>query len=562
MTTLLQDKKSNFHVLSGLMSNPDILNNTQEYSVQVEDFPERYHKIIFGAIYNLHQQGIEEITPVSIDGLLSTLPVQYDVFNSNGGVEYLFKMEELGESENFNYFYNRMKKYSLLRAYSSNGVNISDIYDVTMVDVKESEKQQEIFDVMGIEDIVKHVESKLIEIKDSFLFDSENKGGHMSDNIEDILEQKMEKPTYGANLASSYYTAATRGAMFKKVHLISAASGVGKSRFALANMLTICVPEKWDSKKQEWIKTGATGRGVYIGTELEEDEVKIPALCYIADVDEDKLQNARLTEDEKTRLRKAVVILKETPFWYEQLHDFDLDDIEHVIVKNINKNDVSYIAHDYIHASMKIYTSMAKAGAKNMQEHQVLYQISVKLKEIANKHNIFLLTSTQLNANYKDQENMDDSALSGSKAIAQKVDIGGLLLNITAKDEEIIDAVMGGQNGGQGMFGKRPNLSLNIYKNRGNKWKLIRIWMYFNHGTLHCEDLFVTNYKGELIPDIEPLHIVFEQMEEVDEKDIPESIINETININPHTLVDLETGEILPSLSEEAEEAPKQEFNF
>lgn len=534
MTALLQDKKSNFHVLAGLMNSPDILSNTQDYSITVDDFSERFHQIVFASIYNLHHQGIEEITPVSVDGLLSTLPIQYDIFNSNGGVEYLFKMEELGEAVNFDYFYTRMKKYSLLRAYTSQGVNISDIYDPTLVDVKESELQQEAFDIMSVEDIVKHVENKLLEIKGEFLFDSDNQGGHMSENVKEMLLQKMEKPSYGANLISSYFTAATRGAMPKKVFLVSAASGVGKSRFALANMLKISVPEKWDSKEQAWIQTGATGHSLYVGTELEEDEVKIPALCYIADVDEDKVQNARLTEDEKERLLKAVEILERTPIWYEQLHDFDLSDIEHVITKNIAKNDVQFVAYDYIHSSMKMFSSMAKSGASNMQEHQILLQMSIKLKEIANRHGVFLLTSTQLNANYKDQENnMDDSALSGAKSISTKVDIGALLLNITAADDELIDSIMAGQGENHGMFGDRPNITLNLYKNRGNKWKLIRIFLRFHHGTLHCDDLWVTDYKGTLIPNIQPLHIVFDEIEEVDEKDIPEEIKSEALNIDP-----------------------------
>lgn len=552
--TILQDKKANFHVLSALMDNPEILSNTQDYNIKLDDFPERFHQIIFGAIYNLYAQGAEEITPVSIDGLLSTLPVQYDILNSNGGLEYLFKMEELGESANLDYFYNRMKKYSLLRAYRLKGIDISDIYDETMIDVKESETQQEEFDRMTVRDIVKHVENKMVDIKDEFMFDSENMGGHMSENARDILLQKFEKPSYGAGFISGYYTAATRGALLKKVHLISAASGVGKSRFAMANMLKITVPEKWDSKTNSWIKTGAKGRGVYIGTELEEDEVKVPALCYIADVDEDKVQNARLSKEEKQRLLRAAEILEETPVWYEQLHDFDLADIEHVISKNITKNDVNYVFYDYLHTSMKMLSSMSKAGVKNLQEHQILLQMSVKLKEIANRYGIFLMTSTQLNDNYKDQDNnMDASALSGSKAIATKVDIGGLLLNITAKDEELIDTIMSGQADGQGRFSSRPNLTINLYKNRGNKWKMVRFWVLFNHGTLHCDDLWVTNYRGDIISEIQPLDVVFDEMDEVDESEIPDYIKNEIINIDPHN------EDPLPDIFYEPS---PEEFNF
>lgn len=569
MTTLLQDKKSNFHVLAGLMNNPDILSNTQEYGVKVEDFPERYHKIIFGAIYNLHSQGVEEITPVSIDGLLSTLPVQYDVFNSNGGLDYLFKMEELGESENFNYFYNRMKKYSLLRAYDSNGIDIRDIYDVNMVDVKESEKQQEEFDRMSLDDIVSHVEMKTIGIKGDFLFDNENKGSHMAEGLREEIRDITKKPRYGNQLASKYYTAITMGALPKKLMLISGSSGSGKSRFALANILTICIPEIWDSKERKWFKTGATGRGVFISTEQEDMEIKIPSVCFIADVDEGKLRRGQLTKEEYIRVEKAVDILEEAPIWFEELHDFDLQDIEYIIEKNVRENGVTHIAHDYIHTSMKIFSSMAKAGAKNLQEHQILLQMSIKLKELANKYGIWLTTATQLNNKHREDGNLDDSTLAGAKAIAQKVDFGAIMIPVSKKDEEIIDTIMGGKDGSAGRFGKRPTHSISVYKLRGGRWKDIRIWIFFGLQNLRCEDLFVTDYDGNLITEIEPLTIKTDS-EEVDEKDIPEPITNETININPH--YDTETGEILSSISTPSStedslpdifnEPPTQEFNF
>src|SRR5690606_7804898 len=132
----------------------------------------------------------------------------------------------------------------------------------------------------------------------------------------------------------------------------------------------------------------------------------------------------------------------EAPIWFEELHDFDLADIEYVIEKHVRKNNVTHIAHDYIHSSMKLFSSMAKAGAKNLQEHQILLQMSIKLKELANKHNIWLTTSTQLNNSYRETGRLDDSALSGAKAIAQKVDFGALMLPMNPKDEEIVDTIM------------------------------------------------------------------------------------------------------------------------
>jgi replicative DNA helicase len=510
----LQDKKAIMHVFAGLMAEPELMGMSKQYNLKVEDFPEKFHKLIFGAIFNLYQQGISEISPQVIDGYLSAFALQYKIYEDNSGLDYLFKVEELGMPSNFDYYYNRIKKYSFLRACISQGINVSDIFDTTMVDIKDSEKQQEVFDEMTLEDMVKRIEDRVMDIKGDFLFDSENNGSQMAEGLREAIAEKKLKPTYGNQLASSYYTAVTRGALPRKLMLISGNSGSGKSRFALANILTICVPEIYDSKKGQWVKTGATGRGAFISTELEDMEIKIPSLCFIADIDEDKIHRALLTEEEQIRLDRAIEILEITPVWFEELHDFDLDDIEHVIEKNVRKNGVTHVAHDYIHTSMKMFSSMAKAGARNLQEHQILLQMSIKLKEIANKHNIWLTTSTQLNNSYKDEENnMDDSALSGAKAIAQKVDFGALMLPVSTKDEDVIEAVMSG-TGGSGQFGMYPTHSINVYKSRGGRWKRIRIWINFNLSNLRCTDLFVTDYKGVLIPNIKPLHIVYETKEE------------------------------------------------
>lgn len=332
------------HVFAGLIAEPELMSMSKQYNLKVDDFPEKFHKLIFGSIFNLYQQGISEISPQVLDGYLSAFALQYRIYEDNQGLDYLFKVEELGMPSNFDYYYNRIKKYSFLRTCISQGINVSDIFDTTMVDIKDSEKQQEAFDEMSLEDMVKRIENRVMDIKGEFLFDSEKRGSQMAEGLRETIADKKLKPTYGNQLASSYYTAVTRGALPRKLMLISGNSGSGKSRFALANLLTICVPEIYDKEKNKWVKTGATGRGTFISTELEDMEIKIPSLCFIADIDEDKIHRAALSDEEQIRLDRAIEILEETPIWFEELHDFDLEDIEHVIEKNIRKNGVTHIA--------------------------------------------------------------------------------------------------------------------------------------------------------------------------------------------------------------------------
>ena len=125
----------------------------------------------------------------------------------------------------------------------------------------------------------------------------------------------------------------------------------------------------------------------------------------------------------------------------------------------------------------------------------------------ANKFNIYLGSSTQLNDSYKDDSNKDAGALKGSKAIIEKADYGVLALPVTHKDLKRLKPIIESE----GRFGSvTPNMSYYIFKNRGGKWKAIIVWTKINLGTMREVDCFVTDYNFELVTDIEKTLIEFQ----------------------------------------------------
>ena len=505
--TQLQDKKAIMHVFSGLLKEPSLLGSAKGYKLNVEDFPEKFHKIIFAGLFNLYSQGVEKITPVEIDGYLSNYDNQYRIYNDNGGIEYLYKLEELGEIENFDYHFNRIKKFSFLRSCILNGIDVSDFYDHLVVDVKESEKQQFLFDAMSLNDMIKHIELKMVSIKEDFLHNNSKNHSHMGDNVRDIIAEAQLAPNYGYNLASAYLNFISRGARLGAFYLLSGNTGSGKTRHGLANLFNACIPEIWDSESKSWVLTGATGRGLFITTENDEKEIKIPAICYIAEVNEEKFHSASLTKEEKERVNRAVEILEQSNIWFEELMDFDIEDISETLERNILKNGVDVIVFDYIHSSLKLLTSLTKSGVKNLREDQVLLLISIKLKNIATEHQVFIQSSTQLNNKYKEEGNMDQSSIRGSSAVADKIDLGAIMLPISTKDIAVIEAVKAG--GGQIPFGVEPTHTINVYKNRGNRYVMCRIWIAFDTGTLRMKDLFVTDYQNAVLSNIKTRRVIF-----------------------------------------------------
>ena len=342
-TLELQDKHAYLPLFARLLKEPsEVLSLSSGYKITPNDFVEKFHKLLFSAINNLYRDGVTKITKVEINAYLEDFTDQYRVFNDNGGNEYIDRVVELEEVENFDYHYSRVKKFSLLRHYQAVGIDVSDIYDIHVLELKEEEEQAERFNNLSVADIVKHVDAKIIDIKSEFIIDKEGIGGHISENIRGIFEAKTKAMSYGGNFISGFLNTTSRGARSRKLYCISGNSGSGKTRSLLAHILNMCIPEIYVDGK--WVKTYNKGRGLFISTELEEEEIKIPAVCFIAEVDEDKVQNNTLTEEEQLRLDYAFEVLEKTPVWFEELFDFDDDDIEHEIEKHVNKNGVQYVA--------------------------------------------------------------------------------------------------------------------------------------------------------------------------------------------------------------------------
>ena len=72
--------------------------------------------------------------------------------------------------------------------------------------------------------------------------------------------------------------------------------------------------------------------------------------------------------------------------------------------------------------------------------------MSSKLKDIAIQYGVFVLSSTQLNADYQVSETPDQNLLRGSKAIADRIDWGGIMLEVRKEDIEKIKEIDGGES--------------------------------------------------------------------------------------------------------------------
>ena len=129
------------HLLhTSIYVNPSLLDLEDKYFFNEEDFTEKFHKILFGAIYNLHALGAKEISISAIEDYLAQRPKDKSVYVAYKGAEYLQNISKNVQLAAFDYYYNRMKKMTLLRAYDNFGFDVTDIYDPNnILDIKKKQ---------------------------------------------------------------------------------------------------------------------------------------------------------------------------------------------------------------------------------------------------------------------------------------------------------------------------------------------------------------------------------------------------------------------------------------
>ena len=419
MASKYTDITSIMQVIGCVFNNPTLLDFTDRYTITDEDFPDEFHRIAFGAIYKLHELGADRITLENISDFLASRPKSAATFKANKGEEWLLKLAESSMPDAFDYYYSRLKKFSLLRAYDNYGVDVSDIYDVdNILDTQKKQRQEDILDNSSLEEIADRVENKIEGIRLKYVDDSFGEAIQAGDGIEDLIDRLKEHPEVGTPLFGPLVNTVTRGARLKKFYLRSAATGVGKSRSMIADACYIACNKIYD-ERFGWIHNGTSEPVLYIATEQEKEEIQTMMLAFLSEVNEEHILNGQYVGDEEDRVREAARLLRESPLYIEELPDFSLKDVEDKIKKNIRDHDVKYIFHDYIHTSLKILEEITRrSGGVKLREDNILFMLSTRLKDICNQYGVFIMSATQLNGDYQQSETPDQNLLRGAKAIA------------------------------------------------------------------------------------------------------------------------------------------------
>ena len=343
MASKYVDNTAIMQVIGCVFNTPQLLDFTDKYTITDEDFPDEFHRTVFGAIYKIHGLGAQHIGLENIADFFSSRPKSAAIYKTNDGERWLLSVSDKANQLSFDYYYGRLKKMTLLRAYDNYGIDVSDIYDPNnILDVKKKQLQEDILDNSTLEEIANKVDQKIDEIRLKFVDDSYGQASQAADGIFELIDKFKEQPEVGVPLYGAFINTVTRGARLKKFYLRSAPTGVGKTRSMVADCCYIGCNKIYD-ESFGWIRNGTAEPCLYITTEQELEEIQTMMLAFLSNIPEDHILNGQYEGDEEDRVREAAKILKNSPIYIEEMPDFSLQDVENTIKKNIRDHDVKYV---------------------------------------------------------------------------------------------------------------------------------------------------------------------------------------------------------------------------
>lgn len=284
------DAPSTIQLIGCIYKQPQLLDNEGQYFFSENDFPNDFHKIVFGAAYNLWKMGAKNLSIKAVEDYLRGHPKELGIYQAGNGPTWLKQTIAEADLSNFQYYYDRVKKMTLLREFNNIGVDVSDIFDAdNLIDAEKKERQNKYLDELSLNEIADLIENKVNNIRREYIDNSTDEALSAGDGIDELFASLSETPDMGQPMYGDYINMVTRGMRLGKFFLRSAASGVGKSRTMIADFCYCACSEIYENG--QWVNTGLAMPAVFISTELELDELQTMMVAFLTGIDEERILN-------------------------------------------------------------------------------------------------------------------------------------------------------------------------------------------------------------------------------------------------------------------------------
>lgn len=487
-------------LLGCLLKQPSLLAQPQ-YPLSKNDFsPEQFHKILYLAIQRLYNEGVSEVTEIEVENIVKNKPAYFEVLQDNNYIDFINTSKELAVMENFDYYYNTIRKFALLRDLKDNGIDIKEFYD----ELQDENDQAAKLEKLSIQDILNVVELKGIKLRSKY--DVKYVRGEMvaGEDTQALIDEFEQAPAFGAFLCSPYLTQLYMG--WCRSHLImeSAGSGVGKTRMSIADLCGVSIDKMWNEDAQDFIDNpNYQGPGLFIHTELKtREEINPMFLACISGVDVKHITQGILTHEEKLRVLKAGEILQVNNMHLVDMADFTCQSIDRKIKECVEGYGMQYCVFDYVQLNSAVTQEYRQCTEAQAREDLILRNITLELKDMAQKYLVGIKTMTQLNGVEKTLDFPDESCLSGGKSQRNKLDAACITLPVKDRIKEFkrIEPYLNRRGFGAGSR-LEPNVVSYVFKSRFGEYadQKIKVWRYFDRARFRNIDLFCTNQYDEIV---------------------------------------------------------------
>lgn len=488
--------------------------------IQAQDFDFVPAKVCLFAIKKLYEAGAVELSPLEVDQEIERSgAAAAQAYKAENGLNFLKESYEHAQQGNFSVYYERLKKYSLLRKLKKAHYDISSYY-IEDKDIMDPSLESEMINKLEkatLEEILNSVEKGYSEIRNEFLNGGKMQGDP-AEGLQQLIEDLRQSPSIGPSLEGHMFSSVCRGAREGCFFLKSSSTSGGKSRTSIFDACHLAYPKRWSHEKNCFVEMyDAVGNPVpprkvlFIVTEMDKEELQTIMLAYLSGVDEDSILTNKYELGEYTRVKQAAKIIEEYSgyFMIEEISDPNLQNVESTIRKYATVDNVKYVFFDYIHSTASMINQFSK---NNIREDVILMMMANQLKQLAKDYSLFIFSATQVNSLAMGDDEMnfkDEKSIRGAKAIADKADMGYVMTRVSEKGWNSIISTLkvAAREGiiGSELLEERPTHVLDIYKMRRGRYKMIRIWSKIHLGTGERKDLFITNADNQPIK--EPLNL-------------------------------------------------------
>ena len=472
------------------MKKPQYLSEVDKYNLTPSDFHSKFEKNIFIARDTLYRRGATRITPIDVENFFDTNAAAKILFSQQNGIEYLQDAEFMAEEGNFSYYYNRLKKFNLLEALKKDGIDTSDFYSEDLTDPKSIEINQK-FENLEISDIFEGIKKRLLGLERNFNQNDTTEVESAFADIEEIIEDAENKSDIGFPLQGEIFNEVVAGARLGALYIRSGGSGVSKTRQAVGDACYLAYPVRYDLSKHEWVNEGNNEKILFIATEQNFKEIRKMILAYLTGFNETRFRYGNFTEEEQIIIKQALKVMEkfQDNFFIVRMPNPSIELVKTIVRENCLVRDISYVFYDYIFIGPSLLNEFK---GFNLRNDEVLLMFATALKDLAVELNVFVMTSTQVNANADNNQNIrNESSLAGSRSIINKADVGVIMARPTKEELETLAPLLAN--------GYVPNIVTDIYKVRSGEFNQVRIWSAVDLGNLRKKDLFMTDSRLEVV---------------------------------------------------------------